>query len=233
MCSDTSTLLSLFRLAWISDSAFPVGSFSFSMGLEGAVESGLVGDASTLEEYVVGLLYNAAECDCIALIEAFRAASNGDHSRLVDADHRLLSFKASSEARAMTTKMGGRLAGLLRSICPTALTREFHRWGVEGVTPTTYPVAQAVAGSALGVGERALYAAHLYGVANTALSAAMRLMRLSHYTSQEILYHLSPLCEELYDLYGGLSIEDMTSFAPTLELATSLHERGKSRLFMN
>lgn len=233
MCSETSTLLSLFRLAWISDSAFPVGSFSFSMGLEGAVESGIVGDAATLEEYVVGLLHNAAECDCIALTEAFRAARDGDHSRLVDADHRLLSFKASHEARAMTTKMGGRLAGLLRSICPTPLTESFHRWGAEGITPTTYPVAQAIAGVALGVGERALYAAHLYGVANTSLSAAMRLMRLSHYTSQEILYRLSPLCEELYDLYGGLSIEDMTSFAPTIELATSLHERGKGRLFMN
>ena len=63
--------------------------------------------------------------------------------------------------------------------------------------------------------------------------ANMRLMRLSHYTSQEILYRLSPLCEEFYDLYGELSLEDMSSFAPTLELSTSLHERGKGRLFMN
>lgn len=233
MCSDTSTLLSLFRLAWISDSALPVGSFSFSMGLEGAIEGGIVRDAATLEEYVVGLLHNATECDCIALTEGFRAARDGDHSRLVEADHRLLSFKTSHEARNMTTKMGARLAGLVRSICPTPLTREFHRWGTEGITPTTYPVAQAVAGMALGVDERALYAAHLYGVANTALSAAMRLMRLSHYTSQEILYRLSPLCEEFYDRYGTLSLEDMCSFAPTLELSTSLHERGKGRLFMN
>ena len=203
------------------------------MGLEGAIEGGIVRDAATLEEYVVGLLHNATECDCIALTEGFRAARDGDHSRLVEADHRLLSFKTSHEARNMTTKMGARLAGLIRSICPTPLTREFHRWGTEGITPTTYPVAQAVAGMALGVDERALYAAHLYGVANTALSAAMRLMRLSHYTSQEILYRLSPLCEEFYDRYGTLSLEDMCSFAPTLELSTSLHERGKGRLFMN
>lgn len=233
MCSDTSTLLSLFRLAWLSDSALPVGSFAFSMGLEGAVESGLVCDSQTLEEYIRGLLHAAAECDCIALLEAFRAASVGDHRRLLDTDHRLYSFKASHEAREMTTKMGRRLADLLHSIAPTPLTHTLRDWLQEGLAMGTYPVVQAVAGVALGVGERGLYAAHLYGVANTSLSAAMRLMRITHYTSQQILYRISPLCEGLYDTYGALSLEDMTSFAPTLEVATSLHEHGRSRMFMN
>lgn len=233
MCSDTSTLLSLFRLAWLSDSALPVGSFAFSMGLEGAVESGLVCDEGTLEEFIRGLLYTAVGCDCIALVEAFRAASVGDLSRLLDADHRLYSFKASHEAREMTTRMGRRLADLIHSIAPTPLTVTLRNWLSEGFAMGTYPVAQAVAGVVLGVEERGLYAAHLYGVANTTLSAAMRLMRLTHYTSQQILYRLSSLCEGLYESYGSLTLEDMSSFAPTLELATSLHEKGKSRMFMN
>lgn len=233
MCNDTSTLLSLFRLAWISDSALPIGAFSFSLGLEGAVESGLVTDLEELEEYTIGALYGAAECDGIALLEAFRALSDGNHARVVDADHRLLSFKAGKEVREMTIRMGHRLTDLLRSICPTTLTKEFYRWVKDGVTVGCYPTAQAVAGFSLGIGERALYAAHLYGVANTILSAALRLMRLSHYDSQRILYRLSSLCEGLYDHYGGLSLEDMTSFVPTMELAASLHEKGKGRLFMN
>ncbi len=233
MCSDTSTLLSLFRLAWISDSALPVGAFSFSLGLEGAVESGLVTDLGQLEEYTIGALYGAAECDGIVLMEAFRALSDDDHARVVNADHRLLSFKAGEEAREMTLRMGHRLTDLIHSICPTTITKEFYRWVKEGIAVGCYPTAQAVAGFSLGIGERALYAAHLYGVANTILSAALRLMRLSHYDSQRILYRLSSLCEGLYDHYGGLTLEDMTSFIPSMELATSLHERGKSRLFMN
>ena len=233
MCSDPSTLLSLFRLAWISDSAFPVGAFSFSLGLEGAIENGLVGDLETLEEYTIGALYGAAECDGIALLEAFRALTNGDQQRVIDADQRLLAFKAGEEAREMTLRMGKRLTDLIYSICPTPPTERFHRLVAEGMTAGCYPTAQAVAGYALVVGERALYAAHLYGVANTILSAALRLMRISHYDSQRLLYRLSPLCEELYEQYGGLSMEDMTSFVPSMELAASLHERGKSRLFMN
>ncbi len=233
MCSDTSTLLSLFRLAWLSDSALPVGSFSFSLGLEGAVEGGLVHDARSLEEYAVGALLSAAECDCIALMEAYRAALVDDHSRLVDADRRLLSFKSSQEARTMTTRMGSRLLALLHSVAPHPLTDHFGEWVSDGVAFGTYPVVQALAGLTLNIGERPLYAAHLYGVANTTLSAAMRLMRLSHYTCQQILYRLSSLCEGLYENYGTLSLEQMSSFAPTLELSTSLHEKGTSRLFMN
>ena len=233
MCSDTSTLLSLFRLAWIADSAFPVGAFSFSLGLEGAVEGGIVKDIATLEEYTIGALYGAAECDGIALLESYRALSNGNHHRIVDSDHRLLAFKSGEEAREMTLRMGRRLTDLLHSICPTTLTEEFHRWVREGVTVGCYPTAQAVAAFSLGVGERSLYAAHLYGVANTILSAALRLMRLSHYDSQRIIYRIAPLCEVLYDHYGELTIDDITSFVPMMELATSLHERGSGRLFMN
>lgn len=233
MCNDTSTLLSLFRLAWISDSALPIGAFSFSLGLEGAVESGMVYDLRTLEEYTIGALYGAAECDGIALLESFRAVAEGDHERIVDADLRLLSFKTGKEAREMTLRMGRRLAELTRSICPTPITQEFYRWIEEGITEGCYPTAQAVAGFALGIGEKALYAAHLYGVANTLLSAALRLMRLSHYDSQRLLYRLSPLCQKLYERYGGLSLGQMSSFVPSLELAASLHERGNGRLFMN
>lgn len=233
MCNDTSTLLSLFRLAWISDSAFPVGAFSFSLGLEGAIENGMVSSIATLEEYTIGALYGAAECDGIALLEAFRALSCGDKQRVVDADQRLLSFKTGEEARDMTLRMGRRLTELIFSICPAPSTEEFHRWVREGVAVGCYPTAQAVAGFALSVGERALYAAHLYGVANTILSAALRLMRISHYDSQRLLYRLSPLCETLYGQYGGLSLDDMSSFVPSIELASSLHERGTSRLFMN
>lgn len=233
MCSDTSTLLSLFRLAWISDSALPTGAFSFSLGLEGAIESGLVGDLHTLEEYTIGALYGAAECDGVALLEVFRALTDGNNARAKEADAYLLSFKAGKEAREMTLRMGRRLIDLIHSICPTPLTEEFHCEVMEGATAGCYPTAQALAGYALGIGERALYAAHLYGVVNTILSAALRLMRLSHYDTQSIIYRLSPLCERLYDHYGGVSIEEITSFVPTLELATSLHERGKNRLFMN
>lgn len=233
MSNDTTTLLSLFGLAQLADSTLPVGSFSFSLGLEGAVESGMVTSLGELEEYTIGALYGAAECDCIALLEAFRSGESGDYARLREADQRLMSYKSAFEQRSMTLRMGHRLADLVRSIAPTPLSNDFYDWIRHERTPGSYPIAQAIAGLTLAVEERGLYAAHLYGVAQTILSAALRLMRITHFDTQRILHKLAPLCERLYNNYGELTIEDMTSWSPSLSLATSLHEKGSGRLFMN
>ena len=233
MCSGTTTLLSLFRLAQISDSAFPVGSFSFSLGLEAAVAEGIVDDEASLEEFTRGALYSAAEGDGIALLEAYRAAEDEDFERLAVADRHIYAFKAAEENRAMSVKMGRRLAELLLSIAPCHLSQEVARLIRQKQMVGTYPAVQAVASVVLEAGEKALFAAHLYGVAATILSAALRLMRLSHFESQRILYRVGPLCQGLYERYSELPLDQMSSFAPTLELCTSLHEKGKARVFMN
>lgn len=233
MSNDTSTLLSLFRLAQLSDGGFPVGSFSFSHGLEGALSEGVVEDVASLEEYARALLYATAECDGVALLEAFRAACVDDYVRIVEADHRLYSFKAGEEARAMTLKMGRRLAHLIRSISPTPLSESYYEWVEKGEAIGCYPISQAIAGVTLGTDERALYAAHLYGTVSTLLSAALRLMPITHFDSQRILLRMAPLCESLYESYSEMPMEEMSSFAPALELSSSIHEKGKSRLFMS
>lgn len=233
MCSDTTTLLSLFRLSQISDSAFPVGSFSFSLGLEAAVAEGIVEDEASLESFTRGALYAAAESDGVALLEAFRATKEGNYERLWEADRRVYAFKTAEENRKMCVRMGRRLAELLCSIAPSTLTKALCGWirGEEMVG--TYPAVQAVASVTLDTGEKALFAAHLYGVASTILSAALRLMRLSHFDSQRILLSVGPLCQNLYDRCSEMGLEEMTSFSPRLELCTALHEKGKGRLFMN
>lgn len=233
MCSHTSTLLSLFRLSQLSDSAFPVGSFSFSMGLEAAATEGIVKDSRELEEFTRGALHLASESDGIALLEAFRAITAGETERLREIDQKLYGMKASEENRRMSVRMGVRLAELLHSIAPCYLTGHLREQIDQGAIVGTYPVVQAVAGVVLEADERALFAAHLYGVASTILSASLRLMRLAHFDTQRILFRLAPLCQELYEQSATKTTSEMCSFSPTLELCQSLHERGRGRLFMN
>ena len=65
-------------MAWLSP-AFPVGSFSYSHGLEAAVERGLVSDAGSLHGWICGLLqHGSAWTDAVLLAEAHRAAGAGD-----------------------------------------------------------------------------------------------------------------------------------------------------------
>ena len=227
------TTAELFGLLQMGDSAFPIGGFSFSAGLEGAVAAGMVRSVDDLADYTRTLVCAAARLDATAALEAFRAIGQSRLTRLSSIDHRVLEMKLSPESRTMTLRLGARLCSLLRAISPSPLV---ERWGemvdrADG--RVTLPVAQAVGASLFDLGEQGLFAASLYGAASVVLNASLRLMRVSHYDTQHILLSLGPLVEQLYERYGSSDIEAMSTFTPLVDIAASLHERGQGRLFMN
>ena len=223
----------LFGLLQMGDSAFPIGGFSFSAGLEGAVACGMVTNTHELGDYLVATLHNQASCDAIAALESYRAVGRSQLDRLATIDTRILELKVSPEARSMTLRMGEQLSRLLRRTDHSPLTT---RWGeiidrAEG--HTTLPVAQGVGAAMLDIGEQGLFALSLYGAASIVLGASLRLMRISHYETQALLLSLSPLVRELYDRYAPCTLDDMATFGPLLDIASSLHERGQERMFMS
>ena len=221
-------------LLQFSDATFPVGTFSFSNGLETAGYEGLVHDAATLEAYTRSAVLQAAFSDGVAALTAYRAASAGDYDAITDVDHLLMRFKMNDEARLMMQRMGKKLAEL-----------GVHLWGTDTIigrwledikaeaTPGSYPVAQGIAFAAAGIGERELYASHQYGVANMVVSAALRCVRVSHYDTQRILYSLAQETDELYEQARELTPDQMHAFVPEMDILASLHEKGKMRMFMN
>ena len=78
-----------------------------------------------------------------------------------------------------------------------------------------------------------MFGAMLYGVASMTLNASLRLMRISHLDTQRILYDLALGIDGLYAQSEGLTPDDMYAFAPQIDLLSSLHEKGRSRMFMN
>ena len=90
MTDDATTVM---RLLEFTDSAFPVGTFSFSNGLETAAEEGLVHDAATLEQYTQDIVRQAAFTDGVAALHAFRSYNLGYYEGILNADrqdsHRL------------------------------------------------------------------------------------------------------------------------------------------------
>ena len=229
-----ASMQGLFRLIQITDSAFPVGTFSFSNGLETAAHLGIVHDAETLEAYTRSVAGQAAYSDGVAALLAFRAAKAADHAALLAADRELLLFKMNDEARLMLCRMGKKFAELgLRLYGGESL---FARWlsDIEaGATPGTFPVAQGIAFALEGLGERELYVSHQYGVINMVLSAALRCVRVSHYDTQKILTRLGGEVEAMYEKARGMGFENMNAFVPEMDILASLHEKGTMRMFMN
>lgn len=217
-----------------SDSAFPVGTFSFSNGLETASHLGFVKDRETLKSYVKAVARQAAFTDGVTALHAFRAANVNDYENVLLADQRLILFRLNEEARVMLARMGKKMAELgIRFYGEKSLFGSWLKDINKNITPGTYPVAQAIAFSIEQMTEKELFTAHQYGVINMALSAALRCMRVSHYDTQEILFELTDHVSQAYEQAKTMNFENMNSFVPEMDIFASLHEKGKMRMFMN
>lgn len=228
-----STFTKTMHLLQFTDSTFPVGTFSFSNGLETAAFEHVVHDADTLREFVGSQALQAAFSDGVAAIHAHRAYLNGDYDGVAEADRALLAFKMNAEARLMLQRMGKKLAELSSHLFESQL---ISRWlddiRAERV-PGTYPVGQGMAYAAAGVSEQEMFCAHQYGVINMVLSAALRCVRVSHYDTQKILFDLAGVAQRYYEEASTMELKDMNAFFPQLDILASLHEKGNMRMFMN
>lgn len=227
-------MIQLFRLMQFSDSAFPVGTFSFSNGLETAAHLGVVHDAATLESYTRSVARQAAFTDGVAALLAFRAAQAQDYAGVCEIDRQLLLFKLNEEARLMLIRMGKKLAELASRLYEG--NELIGRWlgDIEaGKTPGCYPVAQGIVFALAGMDEEELFLSHQYGVINMVLSAALRCVRVSHYDTQRILFSMAEIAEADYARAAKMSLENINSFVPQMDIFASMHEKGQMRMFMN
>lgn len=228
-----SNFTAISRLLQFTDSTFPVGTFSFSNGLETAGFENMVKDADSLREFVWSQSLQAAYSDGVAAIHAYRAFKEGDYDKIAEADRMLILFKMNDEARLMLKRMGKKFAELAKKLFDNSI---INRW-LEDIkaekTPGTFPIAQGIAYAAAGVSEQDLFVAHQYGVVNMVLSAALRCVKVSHYDTQKILFDLGERVEALYNEASQMKLTDMNAFFPELDILASLHEKGAMRMFMN
>lgn len=222
------------HLLQMTDSTFPVGTFSFSNGLETASHMGIVHDADSLEQYTRSVARQGAFSDGVAALIAYRATLAGSLEEVELIDSQLMLFKMNDEARMMLQRMGKKLAELGVKLFPDCDI--MARWLAdikEGKTPGTYPIAQGISFAAAGLSEEDLFASHQYGVINMVLSAALRCVRVSHYDTQLILQRLCAESDALFVEARDMTFDDMNSFVPEMDIFASLHEKGNMRMFMN
>ena len=222
------------HLLQMTDSTFPVGTFSFSNGLETASHMGIVHDADTLEQYTRSVARQGAFSDGVAALLAYRATNAGNLEEVERIDRELMLFKMNDEARMMLQRMGKKLAELGVKLFPDCKVMADWLSDIKsGMTPGTYPIAQGISFASAGLSEEDLFASHQYGVINMVLSAALRCVRVSHYDTQLILQRLCAESDALFEEARDMTFEDMNSFVPEMDIFASLHEKGNMRMFMN
>jgi urease accessory protein len=223
----------LARVLQFGDSMFPIGGFSFSCGLESAIQEGVVADLATLRAFARTAVEQAARGDGIALIAAHRAAAAGDIDALIRIDNQVYARKLSEEIRTMSVRMGKKFTEMGVQVIGAPLLCIWRERIDTSVTPGCYPVALAVNFAVQGLPAREAFVVHQCGLAAAILSAALRLMRISHVETQKILFELNGCAEGSYARAAAARLSDMSGYAPLTEILAAVHARAHVRLFMN
>ena len=217
----------LYRLmAWLSP-AFPVGAFSYSSGIEWAVEAGDIKDADTLKAWLgVMLAEGGGYCDAVLFAHAHRTV--GDDKALRVVAELAAAFAPSKERHLETTAQGNAFVEATRAAWPcAALDRLKAVW--DG--PVAYPVAVAVAASGHGIALEPALAAYLQAIAANWVSAGVRLVPLGQTDGQRVLAALEPIVAATAQRALATSLDDIGSSAFRADLASARHETQYTRLF--
>jgi urease accessory protein len=223
----------LLYLLQFADSALPVGGFSFSNGLETAIQQGIVDGPATLRTYTETSMWQAATSDGVAVLCAHRAVEAGDVDELMRIDRLTYQRKLNEETRLMTVRMGKKLCELSAGMIEEPLPRDWFQRIKSGETPGTHPVSLAITLGTLKANRRDAFGVHQYGVANGVLSAALRLMRISFVDTQKILLDVTAQVGTAYERVADATVDEMASFSPIIDILAAVHVKGHVRMFMN
>jgi urease accessory protein len=221
------------RVLQFGDSVLPVGAFSFSNGLESAIQHRLVHDKETLRQFVMTATRQSASADAIALLVAHRAARTQDLTGVQRADTTLFNRKMNEEMRNMTVRMGKKLSEMSNHLVHTPLLMEWLGHVERKDTPGTFPVGLGLLFAELGLPEYDAFAVQQYGTASMILSASLRLMKIHHFDAQTILFEVNASTETEYERVSGATLDEMATFSPSLDIMAAAHVKAHIRMFMN
>jgi urease accessory protein len=220
---------SLYRLmAWLSPS-YPVGAFSYSSGIEWAVETGDIRDAATLRDWLAAMMEKGSGlCDAIFLLHAHRASAVRDGNSLRDLAELAAAFAPSKERHLETTAQGRAFLDATRAAWPcAALDLLAESW--DG--PVAYPVAVGIAAAGHGIGAGQTLHAFLHAIAANWISAGVRLIPLGQTDGQRVLAALEEVIAATAAHAQGASLDDLGSATFRADLAGMRHETQYTRLF--
>jgi urease accessory protein len=200
--------MSLARLLQLASPTLPVGAYSYSQGLEAAVEAGIVRDAASAQRWIGDVLeFSMARMEAPLLWRMMRGE---------DLDDRFLATRETAELLAETTQMGHSLAVLLKDLTGAA------------VAARSYPAVYAFAVRQWKIEPRAALVAYLWSWIENQVMAAIKCVPLGQTAGQRILLSLGERLEGIAD--EALTTE-LHNFAPGLAMLSARHETQYSRLF--
>jgi len=218
-------------MTWLSPS-FPVGSYTYSHGLEFAVEDGLVTSGESLQNWAEGaLLFGAGRTDGVFFCEAWARANNNDIEGLKDLNAYCLAMRPTTELALESEAQGRAFLTIVQELSPSEnLTRLIQRLK-EDKEIATYPVIVGAVAAFEEVPCEPALVAYLHAFAANLVSAGVRLVPLGQTAGQKALVGLGMAIKEAVQTALHTDFADIGSCAPLIDWTSMQHETQYTRLF--
>ena len=217
---------SLVRLLQLASPALPVGAYTYSQGLEWAVESGAVRTEADAQIWIEDCLqHGVGRFEAVYLAHMLRAWQADDVARLSELDAEFVASRETAELRIETLQMGHSLARLLADL------PEFPHERLAGFAEPSFPLAWSCAATTWKLEPAAAVAAYLWAWAENQVMAAVKAIPLGQTAGQRLLLALGARLPLLAGEAATAAIATTHNYLPAFAIASSRHETQYTRLF--
>ncbi len=223
------TDLALARLLQLASPTLPVGAYSYSQGLESAVDAGIVRDAASAERWIADVLrYGVARLEAPLWWRLHAAWTRHDLEQVAHWNDLFRASRESAELRAETLQMGYSLQQLL---VETGGFDEHRRQALARIEDISFPAAFTFAVAEWEIPARSALIAYLWAWLENQVMAALKAVPLGQTDGQRLLLALAALLAEIADRAASTRDDDLCNYAPGYAILCSRHETQYSRLF--
>lgn len=218
-------------LTWLSP-AFPVGGFSYSHGIEYAIEVGAVRDAASLTEWIDGILrFGAGRNDGLLLLTAHRAALHSPYQDLVAVARQAAALRSTAELAQESTAQGRAFLKAVTSGWPAYADAPPVKALLAADSVLTYPVIVGCLCAVAGIPEEMVLEAYLTAFASNLISAGIRLVPLGQSDGLRVVAALEPRITGYVKQLSSLSLDDLGGATLAVDWTSMKHETQYTRLF--
>jgi urease accessory protein len=217
--------------SWLSP-AFPTGSYSYSHGIEWAVEAGHINDRESLVDWLeADLRYGSGRNEAIFFVEAWRCATNGDCEKLLEVAELAAAFRGTSEFALEASQQAMACLATLRQVWPDPLLDWLSDTLCErGISPAL-AVVLGMRTARQGIAASLALPAFLQSYIANLVTAGVRLIPLGQTDGQLAIAELEEAVLAASAQARKATIDELGSAAFVVDLASMAHETQYTRLF--